>query len=172
MTYYDLTVPQLTKMLKNLDHWMKAAAAHAEAKKFPVDNFLALRLAPDQFAFARQVQVACDNGKSIPARLCGKDKDMPVYADTETTMEQLHARIASVCGYLETFKPSDFDGAAERKISLPWMAGKWFKGEDYLIGFAIPNFHFHVTHAYAILRHAGVTLGKQDYIGNIPTYGP
>lgn len=168
--YFDLTVPQFSKMLKNLDHWMKAAASHAEVKKFPVDNFLTLRLAPDQFAFARQVQVACDNAKGIAARLAGKE--VPTHADTETTMEGLHTRIAAVLSFLETFKPDDFAGAAERKITLPWMQGKWFKGEDYLVQYGIPNFHFHITHAYAILRHAGVTLGKQDYLGNIPTFGP
>ena len=168
MTIYDLTVPQLAKMLRNLDSWMKSAAAYADKKKFPVDNLIAQRLAPDQFTFVRQVQSACDNAKFLAGRLAGKE--WPSHPDTETTFEQLHARIASVLSYLETFKPEDFKGAEERKITLPWLAGKYVRGLDYMVQFGLPNFYFHVTTAYSILRHNGVELGKRDYLASMPTH--
>ena len=166
MSLFDLTVPQLQKMLKNLDAWLTTAETHATAKKFPVDNLLTARLAPDQFPLVRQVQTACDNAKFIAGRLTGKD--WPAHPDTETTIEQLRARITSVIGYLESFKAEDFNGAEERKISLPWMEGKWMRGDEYVAQFALANFYFHVTTAYAILRHNGVDLGKRDFIGGVP----
>jgi len=166
MNHFDLTVPQLTKTLNNLDAWLAAAIAYADKKKFPVDNLLKQRLAPDQFTFDKQVQTACDNAKFIPGRLSGKE--WPAHPDTETTVEQLRERIKSVQSYLATFKPEDFTGAGERKISLPWMAGKWMTGDEYLIQFALANFYFHIVHAYAILRHNGVDLGKASYIGSVP----
>ena len=168
MTIYDLTVAQLSKMLRNLDGWLTAAAAHADKKKFSVDTLLHARLAPDQFHFARQVQAACDNAKFVCGRLAGKD--YPSHPDTETTVEQLHARIVSVLQYLGTLKPEDFTGAETKQIALPFLQGKHYKGEDYLVQFGLPNFYFHVTHAYAILRHNGVELGKRDYLGQIPSY--
>ena len=167
MNMYDLTVPQLTKTLRNLDTWLAAATAYAGNKKFPVDNLITARLAPDQFALVRQIQAACDNAKFIPGRLSGKE--WPSHPDTETTIEQLRARIATVVSHLETDQPEDFKDAAERKIMLPWMEGTWMRGDEYLIQFALPNFYFHVTTAYAILRHNGVELGKREYIGGLPT---
>lgn len=166
MNLYELTVPQLSKMLKNLDHWMAEATAYAESRKFPVDNLITARLAPDQFTFARQVQAVSDNAKTMAGRLAGKE--WPTHPDTETTFEQLRARIASVQGYLETFRPEDFSGAAERKISLPFLQGTWMTGLEYVAQYAIPNFHFHLVTAYAILRHNGVELGKIKYIGSVP----
>jgi hypothetical protein len=170
MTIFDLTVPQLQKTLRNLDAWLTAAEAHATAKKFPVENLLTARLAPDQFPFVRQVQTVCDNAKMLPGRLAGKE--WPKHEDNETTFAQLHARIASVQSYLETFKPEDFGGAEDRRITLPWTEGKWMTGTEYLIQFALPNFYFHAVTAYAILRHNGVELGKRDYIGGIPLKNP
>lgn len=166
MHLYDLTVPQLMKMLRNLDSWIATATAHAEKKRFDVNTLLKSRLAPDQFALDRQVQAACDNAKLVCARLA--DKDAPPHPDTETTMDQLRARIASVCSYLETFRPEDFLEAETRRITLPWMDGKWMRGDEYVAQFALPNFYFHCSHAYAILRHNGVDLGKRDYIGGVP----
>lgn len=166
MNTFELTVPQLAKTLRNLDKWLRAAEAYAEQRKFPVDNLIHCRLAPDQYPLVRQVQTACDNAKFIAGRLAGKD--WPAHADTETTFEQLHQRIASVQTYLETFKPEDF--AADRKISLPWMAPKWLTGTDYLVQFGLPNFYFHVALAYGILRHNGVPLTKTDYIGGLPMH--
>ncbi len=169
MTIYEFAIPQLIKMLRNLDGWLTKAAAHADQKKFKIDDLLHARLAPDQFALVRQVQSACDNAKFLAGRLSGKE--LPSHPDNETTVAQLHERIASVIGYLETFKPEDFTGAEDRKVSLPWMAGKWFRGLDYLNAFVLPNFYFHINHAYAIMRHNGVELGKRDYMGEIPTHG-
>jgi hypothetical protein len=166
MTFYELTVPQLTKMLKNLDQWLAAAVANAEARKFPADNLLGMRLAPDQFPLSRQIQSACDNAKFLVGRLAGKE--WPAHPDTETTIEQLRARIASVIDYMAGCSPEDFAGAGERKITLPWLEGKWMTGAEYCVQFAIPNFHFHLVTAYALLRHAGVALGKRDYIGSVP----
>jgi len=166
MNLFDLTVPQLQKTLKNLDAWLGVAEKHAAAKKFPVENLLTARLAPDQFAFVRQVQAVCDNAKMMPGRLAGKE--WPKHEDNETTFEQLHARIASVQTYLASFKAEDFAGADDRHITLPWTEGKWMTGRDYLIQFALPNFYFHTVLAYEILRHNGVELGKRDFIGGMP----
>lgn len=166
MNLFELTVPQLAKTLRNLDRWLKSAEDYATSRKFSVDNLIGARLAPDQFTLVKQVQTACDNAKFIPGRLTGKD--WPAHADTETTFEQLHARIAALLSYLDTFKPADFAGAEERRISLPWMQGKWMTGAEYVSQFALPNFYFHVSLAYGILRHNGVPLGKSDYIGGVP----
>jgi uncharacterized protein len=166
MNLFELTAPQLAKTLRTVDRWLKLAEEYAATRKFPVDNLIQARLAPDQFTLVKQVQTACDNAKFIPGRLCAKD--WPPHADTETTFEQLHARIAAVLTYVDSFKLEDFAGAEERKISLPWMQGKWMTGTEYVIQFALPNFYFHVTNTYAILRHNGVPLGKIDFIGSVP----
>jgi hypothetical protein len=166
MTLYDLTVPQLIKMLKNVDRWLATTIEYADKKKFDVNNFMKLRLAPDQFAFDRQVQAVCDNAKFVAGRLTGKE--WPAHPDTETTFEQLRARIANVIAYLETFKAEDFAGAEERKISLPWMEGKWMRGDEYVSQFALANFYFHVVTTYSMLRAHGIDLGKRDFIGGVP----
>ena len=163
---YDLTVPQLVKMLKNVDRWLEAAIAFAAAKKFDVNNLVKFRLAPDMLAFDRQIQTLCDNAKFIAGRLSGRE--WPAHPDTETTIEQLRSRIALTITYLDSFRPEDFDGAEERRISLPWMDGKWMRGDEYVTQFALANFYFHVVTAYDILRHNGVELGKRDYIGGVP----
>ena len=111
----------------------------------------------------RQVQVASDNAKFIAGRLAGKE--WPSHPDTETTFEQLRARLASVIGYLDTFTREDFDQIEARKVKLPWMKpDQYLSAYDYLVGFGLPNFYFHVVTAYAILRHKGVKLGKQDLL--------
>ena len=166
MNIYDVTVPQLAKTLQNLDNWLVSATSYADKRKFPVDNLVHARLAPDQFTLVRQVQTACDNAKFIPGRITGKD--WPQHPDVETTFEQLRARIASVQQHLTTYTAEDFAGAEDRRISLPWMEGKWMSGSEYVTQFGLPNFYFHVCNAYAILRHNGVELGKRDYIGSVP----
>ncbi len=167
MHMYDLTVPQLVKTLRNLDRWLALAKSHAETANIPVETLISARLAPDQYTLVRQVQVATDNAKFIPGRLTGKE--WPSHPDTETTFDQLHGRIASVSRYIETFKREDFDDIDRRKIRLPWMKdNQWLAPHDYLVQFALPNFYFHVVTAYAILRHQGVPLGKNDYIGGLP----
>jgi uncharacterized protein len=165
MDPYDISVPQFIRILRNLDGWLDKAVAHAKTKSFDPTVLLNMRLAPDQYPLVRQVQGACDAAKFGAARLAGTDP--PSHPDTETTMDEIRARIATCLAYLEGFKPSDFNGWRDRRISLPWMSGKWMRPEDYLVQMSIPNFFFHATHAYAILRHAGVDVGKRDYLGPI-----
>ncbi len=170
MDLYDVSVPQFTKMLHNLDRWLDAGVAYAKAKKFEPDALLAQRLAPDMFTLTKQVQSACDAAKYACAYLTGKPA--PSHPDTEKTMDELHARIRTVLAHLETYKREDFVGAADRKVSPPWLGGKWLMAPDYLFQAAFPNFYFHCTTAYAILRHSGVdTLGKQAFIGQLPIQG-
>jgi hypothetical protein len=154
---------QMKKTLGQLDKWLEAGAAHAQARAFDPKVLLGLRLAPDQFAFARQVQIACDTAKLAASRLSGREA--PSQADTEQTIEELRARVASVLAYLDGFTAKDFEGAASRDVTQPRWEGKVMTGESYLLEHAIPNFFFHTNHAYAILRHNGVSLGKRDYLG-------
>jgi hypothetical protein len=160
------TVSEFAKMLRNLDTWLDKAVTYAKGKSFDPNLFVNARLYPDMYSLDRQVQSACDSAKFTAAYL--STKEAPKHPDTEKTVEELRARIASCLGYLETVKESDYAGAADRKVAPAWMQGKWVRGEEYLLQAAIPNFFFHVTTAYAILRHSGVPLGKMDYIGSLP----
>lgn len=159
------TVAQMLRMLRTLDRWLDRAGEHATARKFDVDVLAGARLAPDQYALARQVQSACDAAKFTAARLSGKEA--PTHPDTETTVAQLRERATAVAGWLEGFAEADFAGSGERKLTLGWMRGKSMLGSDYLAQFAVPNFYFHLNMAYAILRHNGVDLGKLDYLGGV-----
>lgn len=158
-------ITECKKMLGNLDGWLSKAEAHAKAKSFDPSVLVTARLAPDQYPLVRQVQSACDSAKFAAARLAGKEA--PKHPDTEQTVEDLHKRIAVCTTYLGSLAAKDFDGAETRRIALPWLEGKTLAGSDYLVEMAVPNFFFHVTHAYAILRHNGVDLGKTDYIGSL-----
>lgn len=160
---YNEIFGQMKKQLRQLDKWLETADAHAKTKSFDPNLYLGFRLSPDQFAFARQVQTACDTAKLAAARLTGKEA--PTFPDTETTLEQLRARVSAVLGYLDTLTAKDFEGAATRSITQPRWEGKTMTGADYFIEHAVPNFFFHLSHAYAILRHAGVSLGKRDFLG-------
>jgi hypothetical protein len=164
-TIYDVTVPVFLKYLRNLERWIDKAVAYAEEKKFDPEILMQARLAPDMHPFLRQVTIACDNAKWAAAKLAGQEG--PAHPDTETTIADLRARLATVTGYLETFEPADFEGAKERRCAHTWMGGKGMSGADYLQEFALANFFFHVVTAYAILRHNGVPLGKMDYIGGL-----
>jgi len=164
---HDDAIRSLAKTLRNLEQWMDKAAAHAKAKSFEVDVLGQARLAPDQFEFIRQVQSACDQAKYAAAYLGGKQP--PSHPDTEKTFAELRQRIEKCLSFLESVKREDLSGGPERKVAPPWLGGKWLTGDDYLIHVAIPNFFFHATMAYALLRHNGVDLGKMDYIGSIPT---
>lgn len=163
---HEPTVIQFSKMLLNLSALLDKAAAHAEAKKFDVDVLLASRLAPDQFNFTRQVLITCDTAKLGVARLAGKEA--PVHADTEKTLPELKARIDSTLAFLGTVSAQDLAEAAERHITQPRWEGKYLTGEEFLVEYALPNFYFHLTTAYAILRHNGVEVGKKDYLGQMP----
>lgn len=165
---YPIVVPQFSKMLGNLAAILDKAAKYAEEKNFEVDVLLQARLAPDQFNLIRQIQIACDTAKLGAAKLAGKEQEAPNHPDTEKTLPELNARLASVIAYLGTFSTSDFAGAAERRITQPRWKGKSLSGEEFLIQHAIPNLYFHVTTAYAILRHNGVPVGKGDYLGALP----
>ena len=155
------------KTLQNMEQWMDRATAHAKAKSFEVDVLAHARLAPDQFDFVRQVQSACDQAKYAAAYLGGKPA--PSHPDTEQTFAELRQRIQKCLSFLETVQARDLAGAEERKVAPPWLQGRWLRGDDYLVHVAVPNFFFHATMAYAILRHNGVDLGKMDYIGSMPT---
>ncbi|MFO0675591.1 MAG: DUF1993 domain-containing protein [Polyangiaceae bacterium] len=156
---------QMKKQLGQMDRWLAMASDHAKSKSFDANVLLSARLAPDQFAFARQVQITCDTAKLAASRLTGKDA--PSQADTETTLDELRARIASVVKYLDGFTAKDFEGAATRTVSQPRWEGKTMTGADYFVEHAIPNFFFHASHTYALLRHNGVPLGKKDYLGTL-----
>lgn len=163
---YQITIPQFSKMLGNLSRILNKAGQHADAKKFDVEVLLNSRLAPDQFHFIRQVQIVCDTAKLGAARLAGKEA--PVHEDKEKTLPELQARIETVLGYLATFTEKDFQGAEERKISQPRWEGKYLTGWEFAMQHALPNLYFHITTAYAILRHNGVDVGKKDYLGEMP----
>jgi uncharacterized protein len=160
------TLTQFTKMLTNLDAWLAKAATFAEEKKFAPDVLAQSRLAPDQFELARQVQSACDSAKFAAAYLSGQTA--PSHPDTEKTITELRTRIATCLEYVRGVPPEKLAGFEERRISPPWLQGKWMRGDRYLVEFAVPNFYFHATTVYAILRHNGVALGKMDYLGSLP----
>jgi len=162
--YYQ-TINEFGKMLGNLNTLLDKAESHAKAKKFDTKVFLDSRLAPDMFAFVRQVQVACDNAKGAAARLAGVE--IPKHEDNERSFDDLRGRIHKTIQFLGTLKADQFKDAEKRKIVLPWKEGEYLTAEEYLQEFAVPNFYFHVVTAYAILRHNGVDIGKMDYIGDV-----
>jgi len=165
MNIFDV-VPQYAKMLHSIEGWLDKAAEHAKAKNFEIDTLLHARLAPDMFSLDRQIQSACDTAKFSAAYLSGKEP--PVHPDTEKTVAELRARIQSCLAFLETVKEADVAGAEERKVSPKFLKGKWVRGDQFLLQMSLPNFYFHVTTAYAILRHNGVDVGKTDFIGGMP----
>ena len=167
---YEATFRQMKKMLGQLDKWLEMAKAHAESKSADPKAFLEMRLAPDQFPFLRQVQTTCDTAKLAISRLTGKEA--PVNSDTEQSIDDLRARVRTTISYLEGFSANDFIGAESRRITQPRWEGKVMTGGDYFLEHAVPNFFFHLTHAYAILRHAGVPIGKRDYLGTLSLHAP
>jgi len=167
MSFHYQAILEMKKMLANLDKWIEKTVAYAQKKPFDPNTLVTARLAPDQYPLVRQIQSACDTAKFTGARLTGKEA--PKHPDTEQTIDELRARIRAATSYLETLKAEDFKGAGERRVELSFLEGKVILGDDYLVEMAIPNFFFHVAHAYAILRHNGVDLGKRDYIGSLTT---
>lgn len=166
---YQLSVPLFTRGLNNLSGVLRKGEAHAEAKKLDQAALLAFRLYPDMFNFTRQIQVAADAAKGCVARLAGMEP--PVYEDNERTFAELLARVDKTIAYISGFKAAQIDDSEKhdsekRPIVLKLRAGEMtFTAEDFLLGFAQPNFYFHVTTAYDILRHNGVELGKRDFLG-------
>jgi hypothetical protein len=165
MNSYENTIHQFKKMLTNLDKWLEASIAFAQKKSFDPNTLLTARLAPDQYPLVRQVQSSCDTAKFAAARLT--EKEAPKHPDTEQTMDELRARIRSCLSYLDTFKAEDFAESEKRHVLLPFLEGKFLLASDYLNEMAIPNFYFHITTAYSILRHNGVGVGKNDFIGSL-----
>ncbi len=167
---YHETFRQMTKQLGQLDKWLDAAEASAKARSFESSLFLGFRLSPDQFAFARQVQITCDTAKLGASRLTGKPA--PAQADTEATLAELSARVKGTIAYLEGFSAKDFEHAATSTITQPRWEGKTMTGADYFLEHVVPNFFFHLTTTYAILRHNGVAVGKRDYLGALTQTAP
>jgi hypothetical protein len=168
---YFLVIRQFMRSLKNLDSVMAKAEQYADARKFDVNNYLSLRLFPDMLPFTLQVRIACDTAKAAAANLAGKEA--PKHEDTETTFAELRGRIAKCVSYLETLSAKDFERTkADAPIKMPDRPnrpGKTHRAEEYLLGRQIPNFYFHVTTAYGLLRHGGVEVGKNDYLGELET---
>ena len=160
-------IPPTLRQLAALDAILDKAAAHAAARKIDPAVLLATRLFPDMFPLVRQVQLTTDFAKGPAARLAGLEP--PKYEDTEASFADLKARVAKTVAYLKGLKPEQIDGSETRDITIP-IGGqpRTFKGQPYLVDFAIPNLYFHMTTAYAILRSCGVEIGKRDFIGAMP----
>ncbi|WP_374349295.1 DUF1993 family protein [Chitinimonas sp.] len=164
LSMYQATVPVYVRMLQNLTAILDKSAAHAEAKKFDPAILINARLAPDMFALCRQVQIVTDTAKGSVARLAGIE--IPKYEDTETSFDELKARISKTIAFIESVPASQIDGSEGREIVLKVRGNDMhFAGQPYLLNFALPNFYFHLVTAYDILRHHGVELGKPDYLG-------
>jgi hypothetical protein len=164
LTMYQASIPAFVRMLGNLSTILDKAAAHAEAKKIDPSVFMNARLAPDMFPLSRQVQIATDMVKGCAARLAGIE--VPRYDDNETTFAELQARIDKTKVFLQSVNASQIDGSEQREITLKFGSRELsFLGQPYLLDFVLPNFHFHLSMTYAILRHNGVEIGKKDYIG-------
>ena len=170
LSMYTATVPPFRSMLKNLSAVMAKAEAHCEAKKIDPTAFLASRLYPDMLPFTAQVQIATDNIKGAAGRLAGVE--IPKFEDTEKTFPELQARLDKTVAFLDSLSEAQFEGAAERDIVLQLRDRKLeFKGAPYLLQWANPNVYFHLTTAYALLRHGGVEIGKRDYLSGGATHG-
>ncbi len=165
ISMHAMSVDVFTHTLANLSALLEKGLAHATQRKFEPAVLLNARLAPDMFPLTRQVQIACDIAKNSVARLAAQEP--PRFADTETTFEELHARIARTIDYLKSVPPSAVTDSEERDIKVTTRDGTLdFKGLPFLQNWAIPNVFFHVATAYAILRHNGVEIGKRDFLGS------
>jgi len=163
-TLYEATVTPMIAMLRSLSKILDKATAQAKQKDIPLSALIEARLAPDMHPFPRQIQIASDAAKGCAARLAGIEA--PPMPDTETTFDELQARIAKTVAFLESVKPDQFLGAEDRTVTLKFPNGEMnFSGRDFATLFAMPNFYFHVTTAYGLLRHKGVDIGKRDFLG-------
>jgi uncharacterized protein len=166
LSMYQASVPVFVRGLKNLSGILHKGATDAAERKIDPTVFLTARLAPDMYPFTRQVQIASDHAKGATARLAGVE--VPKFEDVEKSFEELQQRLTRVTEFIQTFDAGEFDGSEEREISLPVGARTLtFPGQTYLLNFALPNFYFHATTAYDILRHNGVGIGKRDFIGPV-----
>ena len=161
---YQASTPRFAAMLRNLSALIDKADAHCAARKIEPAAITTARLYPDMFLFTRQVQIACDTAKGAVARLAGAE--VPKHEDTEQSFAELKARIAKTLDFIESIGAGKIDGSEEKEIVLQMRSGeRRLKGMQYLLGSAYPNFYFHVTTAYNILRHSGVEIGKTDFLG-------
>lgn len=166
VSMHEASTPRFVSMLKNLSAILDKAQTYAEAKKIAPDVLPSTRLFPDMFPLVRQVQIACDFAKGAVARLAGID--IPKYEDNELTLDQLKARIATTIAFVESVDANLINGSEARDITLTVGGQEMkFKGMPYLLGFALPNFYFHLVTAYNILRQNGVDIGKRDYMGMV-----
>lgn len=166
MTDFHAELVQMMKLLQALDGWLEKAKLHAEAKAFDPAVLLQARLAPDMYTLSRQIQAACDGVKFLAARTAGKEP--PKHPDSDTlSLDELRARVRSVLEYTGGFTAKDFEGAAQRVVPLGFMPGKGLAAADFVREMNVPNTLFHLCMAYAILRHNGVPLGKQDFISSL-----
>ena len=164
ISMYQASIPVFVRMLGNLRSILEKGAAYAEARKFEPAVLVNSRLFPDMLPLSRQIQIASDSAKGCAARLAGVES--PKYEDNESTIPELLARIDKTVAYLKTFKPAQIDGTEDKDVTLQMRTGtRQFKGLPYLLHFVMPNFYFHVTTAYNLLRHNGVDIGKTDFIG-------
>jgi hypothetical protein len=167
ISMHAASVPVFVRMLTNMLGWLDKAEAHAAAKKFDASNYLGLRLTADMLPFTSQIQIASDSAKLCVARLAAVDP--PKWADDEKSFTELRARIRKTIDYVQSIPAAKLEGSESREVQLPLGPGRSLKltGEAMLRGFSLPNFFFHVTMTYALLRHAGVELGKMDYLGAV-----
>ncbi|MBX3016885.1 MAG: DUF1993 domain-containing protein [Bdellovibrionaceae bacterium] len=166
MNLYDVMIPQYLRTLTAAEAILKKAAAHADMKKFDVQVLLNDRLAPDMLPLGKQIQIASDAAKISAGFLTGTTP--PKFEDNEVTFAEFQARLAKTKEYLSTLKREQFEGAEKRKVELPRNPGEFMTGIDYAMSHAMPNFFFHMTTMYAILRHNGVEIGKKDFLGARP----
>ena len=163
---YDASIPVMTRALTNLSKILDKAVAQAKAEDKPLSSLIDAQLAPDMRPFPFQIQSASDAAKGCAARLAGITA--PAMPDTETTFPELKQRLQKTIDFLNSVKPAQLAGAEDREVVLKFPQGEMkFTGRDYLAGFALPNFYFHVTTAYALLRHKGITIGKMDFLGGV-----
>ncbi|WP_339490529.1 DUF1993 domain-containing protein [Pseudomonas sp. EL_65y_Pfl2_R95] len=166
LSMYQASVPVFVRMLSNLDAILDKAITHAEASGFDSVILVNARLAPDMYALSRQIQIATDAAKGCVARLAGVD--VPSYADTEASIAELKERIAKTSAFVQSFKAEQIDGSEEKTINIKLPSRELsFSGQMFLLHFALPNFYFHISTCYAILRHNGVKIGKMDYLGAV-----
>lgn len=166
LSMHDASVPVFRQMLSSLSDVLRIAQSHAEERRIEPDALLQMRLYPDMFPLVRQVQIACDFAKGVPARLAGVE--VPSFEDTERTFDELQARIARTREFIESLDTAAFEGSEAREIVLRPGTPKERRldGRTYLVHYGLPQFFFHVTTAYALLRHNGVEVGKRDYMGS------
>ena len=166
LSMHSASVPVFVRMLGNLLTWLDKAEAHAEVKKFDPSVYLASRLAPDMLPFLRQIQIACDSAKFGVARLAGVDA--PKFEDNEASFAELRERVRKTVDYVQSVPAAQIDGTEDKDVTVPRRDGSMtLKGEPYLKHWVLPNFYFHLTTAYALLRHNGVDLGKVDFLGTM-----